>query len=195
MIFCVWTKNVQWQEKCFFFVFKKKLSEWCETVKWYGNMNCLFHAWLDTLLVLPSNVSLNLIQNLGFMFIYSQVLYQSILLLYTIQSPTPFSCTSRPWRWDNTQPEQAGRQCWVGILLVSCSSRLSLYLSLSLSLTSCPDHHSKKETGQQCWVEILCLLSTVNIKQSSNCLSFFIFMCRVGLSVTTPKWLNAEKFI
>ena len=100
-------------------VFTKNLSEWCETVKWYGNMNCLFHAWLDTLPVLPSNVSLNLIQNLDFMFIYSQVLYQSILLLYTIPSPTPFSCTSRPWRWDNTRPEQAGRQCWVGILLVS----------------------------------------------------------------------------
>ena len=123
-------KNVQWQEKCFFLCLEKNLSEWCETVKWYGNMNCLFHAWLDTLPVLPSNVSLNLIQNLDFMFIYSQVLYQSMLLLYTIPSPTPFSCTSRPWRWDNTQPEQAGRQCWVGIILVSCpSSRWSLFLA------------------------------------------------------------------
>ena len=54
-------------------VFTKNLSEWCETVKWYGNMNCLFHAWLDTLPVLPSNVSLNLIQNLHFVFIFSQI--------------------------------------------------------------------------------------------------------------------------
>ena len=72
-ILCLDKKTFSGKRNVFFCVYKKNLSEWCETVKWYGNMNCLFHAWLDTLPVLPSNVSLNLIQNLHFVFIFSQI--------------------------------------------------------------------------------------------------------------------------